>query len=226
MVRLFGTGPERGLAIAGIVLAASVGVVALGSAIGLPALPEPLAELQQRLPGIFTIHMVASGLGLILLPWILLLRHRPSLHRVLGRIGAALLLVGAATSLPSAFHSEAGPVARLGFLTQGVLCLVFLIDGVRAIWMRNRQRHAQMMMRVSALVFGAIVLRALMAVAMSLGWPFDATYAALAWLSWCLPLALVMLWPIAAVSSRSPHTVRKRARIVSSSARKTAGLAL
>lgn len=213
-------GTERALALVVLALAASVGIAALGSAIGMPPLPEPLAELDLRLPGIFKIHMVASGLGLILLPCILLLRHRPSLHRVLGRLGAGLLFVGAVTSLPSALESEAVPVARLGFLAQGVLCLVFLVGGVRAIWRRDFQRHAQLMMRMGALVSGAVVLRALMAVAMTLGWPFNSTYAALAWLSWGLPLAMVMHWP------QVRHTVRNRARMVSSSARKTAGLAL
>lgn len=203
MSRLLRTSSERGLAVAGVVLAAVVGVAALGSAVGLPPLPEPLAELEQRLPGIFTIHMMTSGLGLILLPWILLVRHRPSLHRGLGRLGGGLLLVGAAASLPSALLSEAGLAARLGFFTQGVLCLVFLVGGVRAIRRRNRQRHVQMMVRMSALVSGAIVLRALLAVAMSLGWPFDATYAVLAWLSWCVPLALVMLWSTVSVDRQA-----------------------
>lgn len=208
MGRLLETSTERAFAIAGIGLASSVGVVALSSAIGLPPLPEPLAELELRLPGIFALHMVASGLGLILLPWILLLRHRPSLHRGLGRVGAGLLFVGAATSLPSALLSEAGPVARLGFFTQGALCLVFLVGGVRAIWMHDRQRHVRMMMRVSALVLGAIVLRALLAAATSLGWPFEATYTALAWLSWCLPLTLVMLWPTVSTGPRPFPSLR------------------
>lgn len=183
------------MVLAGIVLAGAVGAAALGSAIGLPPLPDSLADLEQRLPGIFKVHMVAAGLGLIMLPWILLTRHRPSLHRVLGRLGAILLFVGAATSLPSALHSEAVPLARLGFFTQGVLCLVFLVGGVRAIWRRDGRRHAQLMVRLCAVVSGVIVLRALLAVAMSVGWPFDSTYAALAWLSWLLPLAMVVLWP-------------------------------
>jgi hypothetical protein len=173
--------------------------------------------------------MLSAGLGLILLPWILLLRHRPSLHRGLGRVGAGLLLVGAATSLPSALLSEAGPVARLGFFTQGALCLVFLVGGVRAIWMHDRQRHVRMMTRVSALVLGAIVLRALLAAAMSLGWPFEATYTAIAWLVPSADAGHALanrLHRPAPVPVASTHTVRKRARIVSSSARKTAGLAL
>lgn len=191
-------GPQRVAILIGIGFAATVGVAALGSATGLPPLPEPLAELDHRLPGIFKAHMVAAGLGLILLPWILLLRHRPSIHRVLGRLGAALLFVGAVTSLPSALHSEAVPLARLGFSAQGILCLVFVVGGVSAIRRRDARGHAQLMVRLSAVVSGVIVLRVLMAVAMSLGWPFDPIYAALAWLSWLLPLAMVMLWPTAA----------------------------
>jgi hypothetical protein len=210
-------GPQRGATLIGIGLAAAVGVAALGSAIGLPALPEPLAELDQRLPGIFKAHMVAAGLGLILLPWILLLRHRPSIHRVLGRIGAGLLFVGAATALPSALQSEAVPLARLGFFTQGLLCLVFVVGGVGAIRRRDARCHAQLMVWLSAVVSGVIVLRALMAVAMSLGWPFDPTYAALAWLSWLLPLAIVMLWPTVARLPMWPNRSTTAFRYVSAS---------
>ena len=195
MLRHDRTGLGRGLVWAGVVLTAVVGGAALGSASGVPALPEPLAALDRRLPVVFKVHMAAAGLGLILLPWILLLRHRPSVHRVLGRIGASLLFLGAATALPSVLQSEAVPLARLGFFTQGVLCLVFLVGGVRAIRRRDARRHAQLMARLSAVVFGVIALRALMAVAASLGLPFDPTYAALAWLSWSLPLAMVVLWP-------------------------------
>ena len=181
-------------AILGSALAAAVAVAALGSAIGMPALPEPLAVLDQRLPGIFKVHMTASALALMLLPLILLLRHRRSPHRLVGRVGAVLLLVGAVTSLPTALQSEAVPLARAGFFVQGLLCLVFLIGAVKAIREHNIRRHAQLMMRVSALVFGAVVLRIMMAVTMKSGLPFDPTYAAVAWISWVLPLIGVSLW--------------------------------
>src|SRR5262249_9539452 len=159
------------------------------------ALPEQLAVLDQHLPGVFRLHMMASGLALLLLPLILLLRHRRSFHRLLGRVGAILLLVGAATSLPAALLSEAVPLARAGFFAQGTLCLVFVIGAVRAIRVRNVQHHAELMLRVSALVFGAVVLRIMMAAAMSLQLPFNPTYAAMAWLSWALPLVGVLLRP-------------------------------
>jgi hypothetical protein len=175
-------------------LAALVAIAAIGSGMGVPKLPEPLAILDQRLPGIFRLHMMASGLGLLLLPWIVLLRHRRSAHRLLGRVGAALLLTGAAASLPAALQSAAVPLARAGFFAQGVLCLGFLIQAVRAIRAGGVQRHAQLMVAVSALVYGAVLLRAMMATAVSLGLPFDASYAVLAWGSWGLPLTGVALW--------------------------------
>jgi uncharacterized membrane protein len=175
-------------------LAALVAIAALGSGIGVPRLPEPLAILDQRLPGIFRLHMLASGLGLMLLPWIVLLRHRRSPHRLLGRVGAVLLLIGAAASLPTALQSAAVPLARAGFFAQGVLCLGFLIQAVRAIRAGDVQRHAQLMVRASALVFGAVLLRVMMAIAASLGLAFDASYAVLAWGSWGLPLMAVALW--------------------------------
>jgi hypothetical protein len=89
-------------ALVGSVLVAIVAIAAFGSALGISALPEQLAILDDRLPGVFRLHMMASGLALLLLPLILLLRHRRSAHRQLGRVGAILLLIGAATSLPAA----------------------------------------------------------------------------------------------------------------------------
>ena len=191
----FRTSVCRCLIIAGTLLAALIGIAALGSSIGIPALPEPLAELDQRLPGIFKIHMMTSGLALILLPWILVLRHRATPHRLLGRLGGGLLLIGTAASIPSALYSDAVPLARLGFFTQGVLCLLFLAGAVRAIRARNIQRHAELMLRVSALVLGAVVLRLFMALSMQCGLTFDPAYAVAAWLSWVLPLGTVWLWP-------------------------------
>jgi hypothetical protein len=94
------------------------------------------------------------------------------------------------------------PLARLGFLTQGVLCLAFLAGAVWAIRARDIERHARFMLQVGAIVFGAVVLRLMMALAAVLELPFDAAYAATAWLCWALPLAIV--------SIRSPIGHRQR----------------
>lgn len=47
----------------------------------------------------------------------------------------------------------------------------------------------------SATIFGAILLRVMMALATHTGLPFDAAYGAVAWLSWLLPFAIVSAWP-------------------------------
>jgi uncharacterized membrane protein len=173
----------------------AVAIAALGSAVGMPQLPEPLALLDRRLPGIFRLHMLASALALILLPWIILLRSKPRIHRALGRLGAFLLLVGAAASLPAAILSEAVLLARLGFLAQGLLCLALLAAAVRAIRLGNKRLHARLMLQMSATIFGAILLRVMMALATLAGLPFDSAYGVVAWLSWLLPFAIVSAWP-------------------------------
>jgi len=114
------------------------------------ALPRALAILDQRLPGIFRVHMVASGLALILIPCTVLLRRYRSAHRYVGRVTVALVLTGAIASLPSALASEASPLARLGFLTQGVLCLAILLQAIRAI--RSGSRPMRLVDRPNQLI--------------------------------------------------------------------------
>jgi len=189
---------------AGLVLAATLtGLAALGSAVGTPPLPPPLALLDQRLPGVFRLHMLATGLAMILLPCAILLRHKPRLHRPVGRAAAGCLLVGAAAALPSAFASEAVPAAKLGFLAQGGLCLALLILALVAIRRGERGRHAQLMQQTAATAFGAVVLRLLLVPAVLLELPFDVAYAVIAWVSWMLPLAAVHVWHLPILRGQS-----------------------
>jgi uncharacterized membrane protein len=178
-----------------IIVAFVVAVAALGSAIGIPELPEPLAELEQRLPVVFRVHMLSSGLALLLLPWTIALRSHPPIHRVFGGLCAVLVFVGAFTSLPTALQSGAPTLARIGFSIQGMLCLAFLAAAVRAIRMGDIEQHARFMLQMSAIIFGAVILRIMMALATRCGLPFDTAYAAIAWLSWLLPLTTVSAWP-------------------------------
>jgi len=175
-------------------MATSTGIAALGSALGALHLPHALAVLDARLPGIFRLHMVASGLGLILLPWALLLRRGSAAHRTAGRAAAALLIVGVAASLPCALMSAALPAARAGFMTQGLLSLVLLIQAVKAIWRGQMLRHRRAMLRVVSLLFGVILLRLMVSVVAD--WPahFDVAYAVIAWISWLIPLGAAELW--------------------------------
>lgn len=173
----------------------AVGLTAIGSAAGLFSLPPPLALLNERLHTVFPLHMVTGGLGLVLLPLVLLLRRRAAWHRPLGRIAAALLLAAAVTGLPSGLLSEATGAARAGFAMQALLCGAFVALGWRAIRARDAACHARWMLRAAAVVSGVLWLRLAMPAAVGL-WPwlsFDDAYAGIAWGSWSLPLAVVLL---------------------------------
>jgi uncharacterized membrane protein len=189
--------------IAGISLFATVvGAAALGEAAGFPSLAEPLAIVRQRLPVIFPSHMIAGGLGLILLPWVILLRHQKRVHRLLGRATLALLLAAGLSALPAALASVAAPFARAGFFTQGVLMIYFLTAGFRAIRRKDPACHRRSMVCAAAVGSGAIVLRLMLYCAGRLEFDPDAAYAAIAWTSWSIPLALV-----AGISERKPKSI-------------------
>jgi uncharacterized membrane protein YozB (DUF420 family) len=174
-----------------VALAAVTGATALASASGILDLPYALALLDHRLPGIFRLHMAASGAGLILLPWVLLLRRQTTAHRIIGRAAAYLLIIGIAAALPSALMSAALPFARLGFLVQGVLSLTFLVRALGAIRSGQVEHHMRFMLRVSALLFSVILLRLMVSLANEWQISFDVAYAVIAWVSWMAPLAIM-----------------------------------
>ena len=185
-------------------LAVTVGLTALRSATGILSLPHPLALLDARLPGIFRLHMLASGVALLLLPLVLLVRHQPRLHRPLGRIAAGLLCVGVLASLPTALASEVLPLGRAGFFTQGVLCLAYLGTAIAAIRRGNTALHRTCMMSVAALVAGVVLLRIMLAGLTFVPFAFDEMYAVAVWASWMLPLSAVWLWPRLAMRKPLP----------------------
>lgn len=176
-------------------LAIGVGLAALGPAFGLLPLPYRLALVDERLPVIFRLHMAASGQGLLLLPLVLAARRRPGLHRPLGIAAATAFTLGVAASLPSALASDAEPLARAGFFTQGLLAMSCLLAGLWA-GRRRFELHRAAMASLAAIVCGAIVLRLMLYTVVSLRLPFEASYTAIAWASWLLPLAILWLSPL------------------------------
>jgi len=183
------------IAAAGLLLALAVptGLVALTQGAGLMPLPFNLHVVMERLPGIFQIHMLASGAALLLMPLALATRRRRAWHRPIGRAAAVLVIAGALTSFPVAYESASSLVARLGFAAQGTVWLGRLLAGVRAIRRKDRARHATLMVAMTAVASGAIWVRLTTAVATSYDLPFVPVYACATWLGWLLPLTAVLL---------------------------------
>lgn len=181
------------LVAAGIAYILLLSLAALRSSLGLVRLPIALTKLDHHLPVIFRLHMAASGLALGSGVLTLLSRNAPHRHRPLGRLTAALVVIGGVTALPSAILSESTIAARAGFVAQGCVWIAFLVAGLAAIGIRDIARHRRAMLSMYAVASGAIWLRLGTAAIAVSGLPFDTSYAVAAWLGWLLPLGVVRI---------------------------------
>ena len=173
------------------VLVVPVGVFALASGAGLVKPPYGLYLVARRLPVVFPIHMIASGLAMLLIPLVLMLRRHCGWHKALGRLAAGLVCVGGLTALPVALSSEASLAARAGFFVQGLVWVTLIAAGIWAIRQRMIERHARLMLAVAAVTSGAIWLRLATVAAVQFNLPFETVYALAAWASWLVPLGVV-----------------------------------
>jgi uncharacterized membrane protein len=149
-------------------------------------------ELAERTPYIFRTHMVTSALALLLGPVVIMLRHRPQAHRMLGRVVGAFVVAGGLTALPVAIFSHSSVVARAGFFAQGLVWMYLLARGVAAIRAHDRQTHGRFMLAMYAVATGAVWFRVITGTAIWLQLPFAEIYAAAAWLGWIIPLTIVL----------------------------------
>ena len=88
-----------------------VGLVALGSGLGLIALPYEMFLLAERIPSVFRLHMVTGALVLLLAPAVVAVRNNRGVHRMLGRVLGGFVIVSGLTALHVAIMS-ASSIAR------------------------------------------------------------------------------------------------------------------
>jgi Predicted membrane protein (DUF2306) len=131
-----------------LVIPAALLAIALG--LGLLQLPYELFVVLQRRPIAFPLHMVASGLALILIPIAAWARRRRDLHQAVGCAAAICVAAGGASALLVALASEATATACAGFFVQGVAWLALLAAALIAIRRGNVARHARLMIAMAA----------------------------------------------------------------------------
>ena len=178
------------LALGIMLLALPTAVFAILSGLQLVLLPYPLFLVLERLPILFPLHMVASGLALILIPAAFLTRRRARLHRVVGRLAAGCVVLGGGTALVVAVVSVASLAVRAGFFVQGLVWLGLLATAVFAIRRGEHVRHARLMIAMACVTSGALWLRLVLVAASFAGAPFETVYAVTAWACWLVPLAI------------------------------------
>ncbi|MEI9902244.1 MAG: DUF2306 domain-containing protein [Hyphomicrobium sp.] len=194
-----------------MLLAVPTGIVAVSQGAGAIALPYNLFLVDQRLPGIFKLHMLASGAALLLIPLVIALRRTSAWHRPLGYVTAVCVLLGALTALPVALYSHSALMARAGFMAQGIAWLGLIALGVMAVRRRRYGEHARLMLAMAAVASGALWVRLTTTLATGYDLPFDVVYscAALARLAAALRPRHI---PADALGSHKPHTPSSRRR--------------
>ena len=178
-----------------LLLAVPTGIVALAEGAALLRLPFNLFLVDQRLPGIFKLHMFASGASMLLIPLTIAVRRDRSWHKPLGRLTAAMVILGGLTALPVALYSHSVAMARAGFFAQGVVWLTLIALGVIAVRRKQIATHQHLMLGMAAVASGAIWVRLATTVATSCHLPFEPIYGCVAWAGWMVPLALVWMFP-------------------------------
>ena len=160
--------------------------------------------LTERMPLVFSAHMITSAVALLLMPAVILVRHRPQVHRMLGRLVGAFVVAGGLTALPVAIFSDSSLAARAGFFAQALVWMYLLARGILAIRSGDRRTHLFLMLAMFAVTTGAVWFRLLTGFAIVLHLPFAPVYAASAWLGWLIPLTLVIAYRRRATALLSP----------------------
>jgi uncharacterized membrane protein len=128
--------------------------------------------------------------GLLLLSASLRRRHG-GLHRILGRVQvAALLLFVLPSAVVMARHAFGGWPAGLSFLVLSTVTAGCAVAGVAQARRGNYDGHRRWMLRCSVLLGSAVALRLISGAASLVEVPSpEVAYALAAWGSWLLPLA-------------------------------------
>jgi hypothetical protein len=145
----------------------------------------------------FYIH-IASGpvalvLGLILISERFRLRFR-KWHRRLGRIQVAgVLFLVAPSGLWMAYHSQAGPVAALGFSALAITTGICTALGWRSAVERRFSEHRRWMWRSFLLLCSAVVIRVIGGLCAATGFHNAWIDPVAAWACWLIPLVVFEL---------------------------------
>jgi uncharacterized membrane protein len=133
------------------------------------------------------VHIVASGLALLIGPFQFLraLRNRaPRVHRWMGRTYVLACLVGGLAGGSIALFSSSGLVAGFGFFVLAVCWLFCTVRAYLAVRAHDYVTHQRWMIRSFALTFAAVMLRIYIPFALVIGIGYEASYPVIAWLCW------------------------------------------
>lgn len=178
------------------VFATLVGAYALSASLVPAWRTEFVADLFARKSLRAFAHMAPGGLALAMGAFQFngrLRRRNLPLHRLLGRVYVASVLISGTAAVLLAPSSSGGLVAHAGFGLLGVLWLITTIAAFLRVQAGDLDAHRDWMIRSYALCLAAVTLRLYIPASIATGVAFAAAYPAIAWLCW-VPNLVVAEW--------------------------------
>jgi uncharacterized membrane protein len=169
-------------------------------------LGRPTGHFGEHFP-ILLAHITGGSVALLLGPWQFStkLRERAlNLHRWLGRIYLAAVVLGSLAGFTLAFFSEEGPPTHFGFGALAVLWFATGLTAYRRILRGNIESHRQWMVRNYALTLAAVTLRNELPLMLVARVQFSHAYVIVSWLCW-VPNLLVAEWLLRRPASPMKH---------------------
>ena len=158
--------------------------------------PAFIPQLRSRLALPLSMHLAGGSIALATGAWQLntpLRTRRPSIHRWIGRVYVAAVLVGGLGAAILAPGSLEGLVTHWGFGLLAVAWLGTTLVAYRAIRRRDLASHRRWMLRSYALTFAAVTLRIYLPLSQVIDLPFRPSNQVISWLCWVPNLLLVEL---------------------------------
>jgi uncharacterized membrane protein len=177
-------------------LAFAVSGYAIAMLVAPPLRPTVAQALFIETPATTAWHFAAGAIALIAGAFQVNSRLRArflDLHRWLGRLYVAAVLVGGVAALALAQRSFGGPVTHVGFGMLAILWIATTVNAYRHIRAGNVPAHREWMWRSYALTLAAVTLRIYLPVSQVAGVPFEPAYQAISWLCW-VPNLLAVEW--------------------------------
>ncbi len=181
-----------------VLMALAIGVYALSYFLTTDLGDHAIRHHLQAIPWSARMHIIPSGLALILgaFQFHSGLRSRwPHVHRYCGRAYVVCVLLGAIGGLLLAWHAHRSPATRLGFAALAVIWFYSVCMAYLAVRAGNIKLHQQWIVRSYALTLAAVTLRLQLPVYQgAMGLSFNEAYAIVAWFSWIPNLVIAEWW--------------------------------
>lgn len=143
--------------------------------------------------GMFYAHIIFGGIALFI-GWIQFNKNiqqkRIALHRFVGKLYLFAVLLSGISSLYVGYFATGGIIAKLGFVSLGMVWLYTSIRGFIAVKNKNIALHQKMMIYSYAACFAAVTLRIWLPSLTALLGDFIPAYRIVAWLAWVPNIAV------------------------------------